>query len=93
MTHRKCQSYDILNVPFKGESQLNLSQGCSVWLLILAADSCLVSRFICLKDEVKDSEEVREHGELKKGATFKIFKNVYIYEQKGIFKDKYIHSR
>lgn len=34
-THSKCQSYDILNVPFKGESQLNLSQGCTVRLLIL----------------------------------------------------------
>lgn len=58
MTHSKCQSYDILNVPFKGESQLNLSWGFSVWFLILADDSCWV-------DEVKDSEEVREHGESK----------------------------
>lgn len=78
MRHSKCQSYDILNVPFKGESQLNLSQGCSVWLLILAADSCWVSRFICLKDEVKDSEVVREHGELKKELLFNFLK-MYIF--------------
>lgn len=95
-THSKCQSYDILNVPFKGESQLNLSQGCTVRLLILGR---LSSKQIYVVERWGQRmwQGLREHGEIKRDRASpllirELHREIYM-ENKGLLQCQIIHTK